>query len=375
MSIHLLFLVSTITVSSTSNPVATSPYPHDPSTGGAASPIEAAYDARASATERSLFVPRLSVQGEVATCDPNFLPPAGVMGAHVHAAGEWMVGYRYTYSRYQGMKDGTENLSSAEVLTQGFAQTPTSMTMQMHEVEAMYGVSDEVSLMASVPYLIQSMPQVDNTNQSFTTHSSGIGDVALAAAYTLKVRETDRAIATVGVSLPTGSIDQRDDMPGCPDCRLEYMMQNGSGTVDLLPALAYIASCGDWAFGAQALGCIRLGTNDNDYRLGDRGELSAWTARRLGESWRSSLRLGGAWWGNVDGADPELDLAMSPTNDPNRQGGTRVDVALGFDWFASRGHHSGSGVGVEFGVPIYQYLDGPQPDAEWFATIGLRFTF
>lgn len=335
------------------------------------SPLAAAYRPLASSTASpSLALHALAE--DPASCDTNLIPPIGVMGAHAHSAGEWMLGYRYMTTRYQGMRDGTHHMSSGDVLAQGFAQSPTSMTMQMHEIEAMYGVTDELSLMMSLPYVLQSMPQVDGAGDSFTTHASGVGDVALSALYAFRVRETDRCIASFGVSVPTGSIDQRDDMPGCPDCRLEYMMQNGSGTVDLLPALAYVSSNDDWSFGAQAQGRVRLGTNDNGYRLGDRGELTAWTGYRWAKSWRSSLRVNGAVWGNVTGADPELDPMMSPTNDAGRQGGRRIDVALGLDWFASS---MGTGLGIELGLPVYQDLDGPQPDAQWFATAGLRFMF
>jgi hypothetical protein len=334
--------------------------------------LAAAFDPRAASVDAAYTT---ALEEQRAACDPNLLPPAGVMGAHAHVGGEWMIGYRFMETHYQGMRDGTDHLSAADVFAQGFAQSPTSMSMQMHEVEAMYGMSDSLSLMVDVPYVMQSMPQVDSVGESFTTHSSGVGDVALGAAYTVKVRETDRCIATLGISLPTGSIDQRDDMPGCPDCRLEYAMQNGSGTFDLLPALAYVADCGDWAFGGQALGRVRIGINDNDYRLGDRGEITAWTARRFAQSFRASLRVAGSMWGNVHGADPELDPMMSPTNDASRQAGSRVDVALGIDWLAGGDKHMGSGIGVEFGVPVYQELDGPQLEADWFATIALRLGF
>jgi hypothetical protein len=336
------------------------------------SPLRAAYRAPESSIDPASTMRIRPLSGEGMCCDANLAPLVGAIDAPGRSVGEWTIGYRYMFSRYQGMRDGTHHLSSEEVLAQGFAQSPTSMTMQMHEVDAMYGVSERFSLMVCVPYVLQSMPQVDNMGDKFTTHSSGIGDVSISAMYAVPVREVDRCIATLGVSIPTGSIDQRDDMPGCPDCRLEYMMQNGSGTVDLLPSVAYVSSIDRWSFGAQAEGRVRLGTNDNGYRLGDRGELTAWSGYRWSDAWRGLLRVNGSVWGNVTGADPELDPMMSPTNDANRQGGRRIDVALGLDWLFG---HSGSGAGFEVGVPVYQNLDGPQLDAQWFATAGLHFAF
>src|SRR5215203_4131923 len=91
-------------------------------------------------------------------CPTTFeLPPAGVMGPHAHADGHWMFAYRYSVQHWNETRDGTDHLSAEEVFAQGFAMAPTSMTMEMHMLDAMYGVSDRLALSASVPYVDQTM--------------------------------------------------------------------------------------------------------------------------------------------------------------------------------------------------------------------------
>ena len=62
--------------------------------------------------------------------------------------------------------------------------------------------------------------------------------------------------ANVGLSFPTGSINERDKNPMSMgnNVRLPYPMQNGSGTYDFLPGLTYIGKQEVWSWGAQASG-------------------------------------------------------------------------------------------------------------------------
>jgi hypothetical protein len=63
---------------------------------------------------------------------------------------------------------------------------------------------------------------------------------------------------------------------------------------------------------------------------------------------------------------------MAAAADPDTQGGSRVDLALGLNLW-----HTGNGArfAIEAGVPVYQNLDGPQLGTEWFMTTGLQFAW
>ena len=79
-------------------------------------------------------------------------------------------------------------------------------------------------------------------------------------------------------------------------------------------------------------------------------------------------------WGNIDGQDETLVVAPSvvPTADPNRRGGSRIDLAVGLNVKTPlQGHR----LALEAALPVYQNLDGPQLGAEWFLTAGWQFSF
>jgi hypothetical protein len=70
------------------------------------------------------------------------------------------------------------------------------------------------------------------------------------------------------------------------------------------------------------------------------------------------LRLQARRWGNVRGRDTALDPAVSPENDPNLQGGSRVNGFLGLNLQVPSGTLAGHRVAVEWGG-VLESLDGP----------------
>lgn len=295
--------------------------------------------------------------------------PAGVKGGSTHHAGKWMLMYRYMHMGMEGNRDGTDGLSTEEVL-KDYMVAPKSMPMQMHMLGVMYGVNGGLTLMAMAPYVILEMDHVTRMGTEFTTKSDGVGDVKVVANYLLPVQGSHRVHLNAGLSLPTGSIDKRDDTPAGPDQKLPYPMQLGSGTWDIIPGVTYRGFSGSWLWGAQGLGVVRIGENGNDYTLGNRFEATGWLSRILGAGLSGSARLDWNWWGDIDGADPELNPAVVPTADPGLRAGNRLDLLLGLNYV-----RGGLSLSVEGGVPAYQYLDGPQLETDWLLTAGLNWSF
>ena len=124
----------------------------------------------------------------------------------------------------------------------------------------------------------------------------------------------NRLILNAGFTAPTGSIDEGEDGQ-----RFEYEMQLGSGTFDLLPGLTYLGESETLAWGAQALGTVRLGSNANDYRLGNAYRLSAWTQLKVTDWFGPSIRLDWHAWEDIHGADPTLNPARNPAFDATKQ--------------------------------------------------------
>lgn len=304
--------------------------------------------------------------------------PAGVMGEHSHHAGEFMFSYRYMSMEMDDTYNGDSKVSErAQLIPNGGAYLviPTEMTMEMHMFGMMYAPNDDVTLMVMVPYLSLEMDHLTAMGGVFTTKSSGFGDVKVTGMFQVKQEEHQSVLFNLGVSIPTGSIDERDQTP-MGRAQLPYPMQLGSGTFDLLPSLVVVNQHGNSSCGMQLGGVVRLADNSHGYRLGDRVNATAWYARNLSDSFSASVRLNYEWWDDVKGADSRLagPPFIVPTADPERRNGSRLDALVGFNIYFHDGILEGHRLAIEAGVPIYQHLDGPQLGNDWIVIIGWQKT-
>ncbi len=302
------------------------------------------------------------------------LTPANIMGDHNHGRGEWMASYSYGVMHMQGNRHNSNDISTSAVLN-NFIVAPTEMTMQMHMLGLMYGISDQFTLMGMLPYKLLSMKHVNRMGTRFTTKSEGVGDISLTGIYTLYEHESSKLILNAGISLPTGSIDKRDNTPMAANQKLPYPMQLGSGTYDMLPGITYINQQDTWSWGSQLNAVIRLGDNSNHYTLGNQYTLTTWAARQLTDYVSASVRFDGKIWGDISGEDAELNPAITPTARTDIRGGERIDLLVGFNIFAPQKAFTSNKLAIEAGIPIYQRLDGPQLATDYRLTIGWQVTF
>lgn len=320
--------------------------------------------------------------------------PIGVMGDHRHKKGEWMISYRLMHMDMEGAQIGTDDIDPDTIVTTipnrffgnpGQPPTlrivPTSMRMDMHMAGVMYGLSDRITLMAMANYVTKEMDHITyqggmGTTQlgTFRTSPAGFGDTKLAALIGL----TDNIHINAGISVPTGSNTQTDDiltpMGGNPTVRLPYPMQLSSGTWDLEPGITYRGQNAILGWGAQVKGTIRLGTNDEGYSLGNRVMATAWLAKSLTDAVAISGRIEGESLGRTDGIDP---MIMGPvqTANPDFSGGERVTALAGVNFAATGGALRGWRLGIEGGVPLVQDLNGPQMPTDWTLTVGVQKSF
>ncbi|MBN66073.1 MAG: hypothetical protein CMM94_00690 [Rickettsiales bacterium] len=306
---------------------------------------------------------------------PTGHAPIGVMGDHMHKEGEWMTSYRYSSMMMDGNRDGTDRLSESEVLS-NYMVAPQEMRMEMHMFGLMYGVSDDFTAMVMAPYVRKQMDHVTRMGMQFSTETKGLGDVKLGGMYRLNdVDDRDVFHLNFNVSLPTGSIDERGATPMNANAKLPYPMQLGSGTFDPMLGLTYVHNMDGWSLGGQADATFRLYDNSEDYHLGNSYHATTWLARNLNEYLSVSARLDGTHWEDIDGADPELNPMMIATADPALRGGTRVDALVGVNLLAQDGGLKDHRLAFEFGVPVYQDLDGPQLETDYRLTLGWQYAF
>ena len=303
--------------------------------------------------------------------------PIGVMGDHTHPSGEIMTSYRFMTMAMKGQRDGTRNLSSADVFARGFPVAPTEMDMNMHMIGLMWAHSDALTLMVMAQYLDIEMTHVTKPGSppfmmrgpSFTTKSSGWGDTTLSAL--MKVYDEDNQIIqlNVGLGLPTGSIDETDPSP------LPFPMQTGSGTYDLKPGITYLGESADWTWGAQALATVRLDENDNGYAFGDRIDTTGWLGYNLCRWASLSARLSYEWQDDIDGTNRKLPGRPAPTTDPANHGGQWVEAGVGLNLLVPDGRLKGNRLALEGLWPVYQDLNGPQLERDYTFTVGWQKAF
>ena len=315
---------------------------------------------------------------------PDSHGPMGTMGEHTHNEGEFMFTYKYMFMDMDGMRNGTDDLSSSDVL-EDFFVTPTEMTMEMHMFGFMYGLNNTVTLAMMIPYVLNEMDHVNRLGGKFTTRSSGFGDIRMGALIRLYAFETPsigshRFHFNAGISIPTGDIKATDTVPtpgGPMTTRLPYPMQLGSGTVDLHPGLTYAGSKGPASWGFQAMGIIRIDENNQGYKRGSEYTLNTYGAYRYADWISSSLRLKWRDWANWSGRDTNINQAspapgvpLVPTAFVNNLGGERLELFLGTNVLAPEvlgyEHH----FNVEMGRTIYQDLNGPQLELDWTFFVG-----
>lgn len=308
------------------------------------------------------------------------------MADHTHGPGEWMGSYRYMTMSMEGNRSGTDSLSTAQLAGLGYTVAPVDMRMEMHMIGMMYAPVRQVTLMAMLPivslnmnHLVVAGPAAGTT---FKTSSTGQGDIRLGGMIPFFARGGHKLHFNALFSLPTASIGRQDVAFGPPGVlaqrHLPYPMQLGSGTVDVLPGVTYHGQADSLSWGAQVSGTVRLGRNHHGYSLGDGVEATTWVARRLHETTSLSFRMRALNWGNINGRDnglPGIAPALIPTADPARRGGSRVDALFGVNFLMKEGIFKGHRLAIEGGLPVYQYLEGPQLETDWVLTVGWQFSW
>ncbi|MBK8175575.1 MAG: transporter [Rhodospirillales bacterium] len=323
--------------------------------------------------------------------------PAGLAGTRLHKPGQIMFTYRYMHMDMSQLADGDDDLSPKDVATMRnhnagkpgqpltWRSAPQNMTVDMHMFGVMAGVTDDLSVMVMLPYVTKQMEMVTFSGMTGTTElgtskneTSGIGDVAASALYRLYEDQTHHVHMQAGLSFPTGSTTEKGRMlmanGQVMEMRLPYGMQLGTGTYGLLPGLTYWGARGSWNWGAQALGQINLGENDQGYTFGDRAFSTAWGGYSLGLGFSISARLSQTYVGDIDGKDSRV-TGPTPTADPNNYGGWNTSAGFGVNYRVADGPLMGLNPGVEVSVPLYQNVNGPQLKEAWTVFAGVRKTF
>jgi len=285
----------------------------------------------------------------------------------------WQANLLYKHSTQDGYLNGSSRVSNDEVLFDGseartddnYPVLPTVIKQEAYIANVSYFFNADQSVSVSLPYIIQStdhesiVPGYDEFNIS----SDGIGDITVNYSGLVHHWGEDKLTFSVGVSIPSGSIDEKGDTPrAAGDQQLPYTMQLGSGTWDLPIGVSYSKDGDGYSWGANAFVKVRFGSNDRDYRLGNRFAASIWKKWYVNSYITPLAKIVFQDWGGISGQDNEVTIPnpifpypAGITNSRN-YGGQKINIILGGDVYIAAQAFS-----VEIGAPIYQYLNGIQP--------------
>ncbi|MBY0425857.1 MAG: transporter [Cytophagales bacterium] len=322
------------------------------------------------------------------SCTSDDLSPSGIMISHLHPKGSWMFSYRYMHMYMQGNTAGNSPVSDNQVYA-SYLMAPNAMTMGMHMVMGMYGISDRFSMMAMLHFNVNEMsmnmlpgtPHIHNgvvttMAHDMTMKTYGPGDTKIFGLYNLFERDAHSILAGLGLSLPTGRIDLKGDENSMyPNIRLPYLMQLGSGTWDFLPSLTYRYQKESFAWNTQFSGIVRPFYNSANYKYGHEINLTTWAAYQW-LSWIStSARTEGSWVGKMDGVDNAIIQSYEPAGSPVNYGGQRVNGFVGVNFHLHFPNFPDSRLALEGGLPLYQNFNGIQMPTKFLINASWQIAF
>jgi hypothetical protein len=306
---------------------------------------------------------------------PDGIAPAGVVGDHtLKGGGTVLVSYRMQVQEFHDVFSGTHRVGNADVLS-AFAFSPTRASIQKHIIQMEYAPTDDLTLMAYLPFYQNSIDFVDATGAATRTSFTNPGDIPVSLMYVLKRWNRQQIHLNFGMSIPFGFLDSQTDIPTPTSPNLTYALRTSSGSWEMLPGLTYRGQSDNWTWGLQSIEDVRMGRNRLSYTLGNVYDVTGWASRRWTERFATSARLDSRVWGSIRGADPRLNQGLSPMNRPDLQRGERVDLLFGLNYYGLDRILPGQRVSVEAGAPVYQHLRGPQLGTNWLLNFNWSIMF
>lgn len=318
-------------------------------------------------------MPTLAQDYQWTTDRPDGHAPAGVKADFTLLKGEYYVGYRHSWEDFRGTLAGTQELFFDEVLDV-FTVAPLTLDRSGGDLDLRYGLTDEVTLEASVPFTSNKLLQATDL-VFFESTSRFVGDISLRVMYEILQLDEYRLSVNLGGSVPTGKIGKPGATATSNRAILPYVMQGGSGSPDILAGATFQVQNEVASMGAQINSVIRVATNPKGYRLGNRVDFSVWGAYQISEWASVSLRGFYENWGNITGFDARTDGSIDPLANPFAQGGERLIIPLGFNLYLREGNAAGHRLSIEFYYPVHEDLNGPQLSSDGSLVISWQTVF
>ena len=302
--------------------------------------------------------------------------PLNIPGAGTPEPHEFRVKMNFSWGKMVGLRRGTSNRSTKDTLGQ-YMMTQRKMDMYMSNVSVGYAFSDRFFAGIMGMYMEKDMEMIRRGGRRSSMNSQGAGDTMLMTKTLLYADDylipTSQVSLLLGVSIPTGSIDQDDTGQILP-----YSMQLGSGTFDPFIGVLYEGSSSPFWWGANASYLARAYENYKSYNLGDEYRLDLYGMYQLRHNLVGELQIKGKYVGDLEGEAQEIEqdgdghmngnpnmAFMSNLYDPDNYGGSTVDLTTGVQWQPFRNHI----LNAQFSFPLFQNLHGTQMERDFTASV------
>lgn len=297
--------------------------------------------------------------------------PLNIPGGGIPVTKEFRVKFGTRFMHMDGLQDGTDEVGVGESLDD-WMMVPTKMDMWMGHVALGYSFTDDFFLGAMFMYMKKDMDMRNRAGERTDMVSEGPADTMLLTKYRFFADDPfipeHEVSALVGLSVPTGSINERDN-----GSLLPYSMQLGTGTVDPIVGVLYEGSHAPWWWGADLLFTKRVYKNARDYKFGDELRFDLYAMYQPRYDLVAELQINNRWWGEIygqaDNAEEGTGHIMNnpakpfatPLWDPDQYGGHQMNLTMGVQWQPWEKHI----INLQGGFPIYQDLGGLQMDEKF----------
>ena len=308
---------------------------------------------------------------------------AGAAGGGVALAENFGVSLVYENAWMETIREGTGEVSPDDAIARnrqtGMSyKVPLNMRMQKVSLVGAYPVNERLTLLASVPYVINDMEMRNMNAMSMVMDMrmetvSGLGDATLLGLYTLyadaPVRPAHRLTVGLGLKTPTGRSEERT----ASGSLVHAMMQTGSGSWDPVFMVNYMR--GLYPLVLQATLFYQMTTEGvNGYEFGDRFTYDLSAKYQAADYINVGVELNGIHAAkdiDHDGAF-SVAAATSMADNPEYTGLTSIFVSP-----VVQAKLPGTGGSAEFKyqLPLYQDVNGFQQVVDWRALATVTWVF
>jgi hypothetical protein len=319
--------------------------------------------------------------------------PIGIMADHFHKKGESMISLRYDSMKMNGNIFNGSRIKTQQILQMHnplgsmpatLSVVPNSMDMNMIMFGGMYGLSDNITLMAMGMFMEKDMnlssykPMMSrDLIGNFTTSSSDLSDISVGVLFKVKESEGNRWHSELTFQQSLDKNELKDivltPMGMNMEMILPYGMQIGDDSTRLVLGLTNVRNLNDnWILGNQLRGKFVI--LDDGWSFGDLLEFNTWVQYEVNSSLSVSSRLKFIDQDGISGNNP-LIMAPVQTASPNNYGGREVHVGLGVNFITSILPGHADRFGIEFVMPIEQDKNGLQMETDYQLIVGYQKSF